>query len=138
MSTHAIAIFHDDQHQGLHAFYVHSDGTPQGFGLQLAEWLDGFVITDGLPARRPPKIANGIDDLAAQAVAHFKTGPGNVYLCEPHQDRGATFAYDVFVKDEALHIAATFIDRSGRETEYRKFFDGAPAEYRAAVPQPSQ
>ena len=81
----------------LYAFYKHYDGDT--FGQKLREFFAEFTITEGLPAFPQPdeKMANGLDDLAAQTIAYFKDGPGDIYLCHP-SDEG-DFTYAVSVKD---------------------------------------
>jgi hypothetical protein len=51
------------------------DGYPDGHGQELADFLDGFKIVNGISTedRDFPKVANGMGCLAAQVIAHFKT-----------------------------------------------------------------
>ena len=60
--------------------YRQYDGYPEGHGVDLAEFLDGFNVVNGLSIPRPTKVANGTGCLAAQLVQHFKDGPGGIYL----------------------------------------------------------
>ena len=60
--------------------YRQMDGYLSGHGKQLAEFLQDFVVVNGIPFSPQGKIANGMSCLAAQIVAHFKFGVGNIYL----------------------------------------------------------
>ena len=59
--------------------YKHYDGYPQGHPLDLARYLKDFKIVNGL-GQDTHKMANGLDCLAAQYVAAFKMGPGDLYI----------------------------------------------------------
>jgi hypothetical protein len=52
-------------------------GYPEDHGKELATFLSGIRRISG---KGPAGAANGIQCLAAQAVAHFKTEPGGFYL----------------------------------------------------------
>ena len=59
--------------------YRQCDGYPSGHGTELAEFLAGGDMVNGItPGSR--NIFNGMTCLAAQMVAHFKDGPGHIYL----------------------------------------------------------
>ena len=62
--------------------YKHYDGYPQGHPTDLAKFLNGFKIVNGL-GRETYQMANGLDCLAAQYIAEFKNGPGDVYVENP-------------------------------------------------------
>ena len=66
------------------SIYSHWDGYPEGLGVQLAEYFDGKVVTNGLGSRDDYDAFNGMGCLAASLVAELKDGPGNVYI----EDRG--------------------------------------------------
>ncbi len=62
--------------------YKHYDGYPSGHPVDLARFLRGFNIVNGLQDRY--KDANGLGCLAAQYVAAFKEKSGDLYI--EHQD----------------------------------------------------
>lgn len=62
------------------SLYIHHDGYVKGVGQDLLHFLDGMKIVNGLSCTDGDKVANGLDDLAAQLVMAFKTDTGNVYL----------------------------------------------------------
>jgi hypothetical protein len=84
MSTRSLTHIHEivpgkSPKTPLLTFYRQSDGYPSGHGAELAEFLDGFTIVNGLGGQSG-KIANGVGCLAAQLIAHFKTEPGHIYI----------------------------------------------------------
>ncbi len=89
--------------------YRQYDGYPKGHGLDLAEFLDDFTVVNGLSIPKPIKVANGTGCLAAQLVAHFKDGPGNIYLEALNGEPGDSweeYIYTIYPKDgEPLYIS---------------------------------
>jgi len=80
MGTRCLTVFRDEERgQEVCVLYRQSDGYPQGHGQELAEFLSGFQVVDGLSGEGG-KVANGMGCLAAQAVAYFKQRPGGFYL----------------------------------------------------------
>tara|TARA_R110002012_G_scaffold251321_1_gene429261 strand:+ start:253 stop:675 length:423 start_codon:yes stop_codon:yes gene_type:complete len=71
--------------------YHHYDGYPEGLGVQLASYLDGKRITNGLGGREDQNYYdyfNGLGCLAASLVAELKDGPGNVYIEDKDRPHG--------------------------------------------------
>ena len=62
--------------------YKHYDGYPEGHPLELAKFLRGFNIVNGL-GQDTDKAANGLTCLAAQYIAAFKMVPGDLYVENP-------------------------------------------------------
>ena len=60
--------------------YKHYDGYPSGHPVDLAKFLDGFIIVNGIPHGDDSKMANGAGCLAAQYVAAFKMAAGDMYI----------------------------------------------------------
>jgi hypothetical protein len=80
--------------------YRQFDGYPSGHGVELAEFLAGYVIINGIGSNLPKKCANGMDCLSAQIVAHFKNKSplGGIYLCPTDtKDAGQEYEYTVFL-----------------------------------------
>ena len=76
--------------------YRQYDGYLEGHGNDLAEFLQPFTIVNGIGLTEERKIANGMDCLAAQMIAHFKDGPGDIYLMHPDTDDcGEQYIYEV-------------------------------------------
>lgn len=101
MSTHAVTTIFDGK-EALVSFYRHMDGYPSWHGKELFEFLDGMKIVNGLGGD-VGKVANGMDCLAAQLIAHFKDGPGNIYITrnEPHSE---DYSYDIFLVKDKLQV----------------------------------
>ena len=85
MGTRSLVTFCTDRytHEGtayggtpVCTVYRQWDGYPEGRGLELAEWLNGFAVGDGIGSgdRGREKYANGIECLAAQWIAYEKRG----------------------------------------------------------------
>lgn len=76
--------------------YRQMDGYPEGHGAELAEFLSGGVMVNGISLTESRRVFNGMGCLAAQVVAHFKDGPGGIYL-EPAKSRSdwAEYLYEV-------------------------------------------
>jgi len=62
--------------------YKHYDGYPEGHPVDLAKFLNGFNIVNGL-GQDTHKVSNGLGCLAAQYVSAFKEQAGDVYIENP-------------------------------------------------------
>ena len=81
MSTRSLTRFFDEyEDELLVTMYRHMDGYVTGHGRDLLDFLYRYKIVNGIGIDNPEKIANGMGCLAAQAIAHFKNGPGGVYI----------------------------------------------------------
>ena len=91
--------------------YKHYDGYPEGHPVQLAKFLNGFRIVNGL-GMNTNKIANGLGCLAAQYIENFKEGPGDIYIENPdteHMDiEYITYVWGVENKDISISIFDTY------------------------------
>jgi len=85
MSTNCLTKVIDEYGTPILGMYRHWDGYPTGHGLELAEFLNKFAVVNGIGVGNPSglEIANGMSCLAAQIVAEFKHGPGDIYLTTP-------------------------------------------------------
>jgi len=106
MSTHAKTTIRDEQDKPILSFYRRCDGYYSGIGKELAEFLKDFRVTNGYGLGDNTKTANGMSCLAAQLVAHFKTGIGGVYICG-HNDNEE---YNYLVR----YITPTNGERAGK------------------------
>ncbi|NBR07293.1 MAG: hypothetical protein EBT92_16225 [Planctomycetes bacterium] len=81
MGTRSLTRVKNEDGQTILTLYRQMDGYPEGHGKELVDFLDGMVITNGISlGAKPAKSANGMECLAAQLVAHFKTGVGGFYI----------------------------------------------------------
>jgi len=86
------------------AMYRQYDGYPERHGLELAEFLKPFTIVNGIRLDETRKIANGLDCLAAQMIAHFKDGAGNIYLSANKYVDGLNYHYVIYEDEKTLKI----------------------------------
>jgi hypothetical protein len=98
MGTRSLTFVYDGD-TPLINLYRQYDGYPTGHGAELAEFLNGFAVGNGMSGNEPAKYANGAGCLAAQLVSNFKgSGPGQFYLHSVDAtDCGQDYEYRVFV-----------------------------------------
>lgn len=95
--------------------YRQYDGYPTGHGKELAEFLAQGKLVNGYGANEPQLVFNGMGCLAAQVVANFKDGPGNIYL-----HRGGTtncweeYRYEVIANEETKELTFKCIEVHGK------------------------
>lgn len=81
MGTRSLTVFKDEQENEIVVMYRQFDGYPGGHGGELADFLKGKKIVNGIPCGADDsKMFNGMGCLAAAVVAHFKNGVGGFYL----------------------------------------------------------
>lgn len=83
----------------IFCLYRQFDGYPSGHGAELADFLNGIKLVNGISGK--PEIgtvANGMGCLAAQLIAHFKKSVGGFYM-HPVQfgDTGVSVDYEYHV-----------------------------------------
>jgi len=81
--------------------YRQYDGYPEGHGQDLAGFLFDLDVLNGLSGVNY-NVANGPGCLAALLVAHFKDGPGNIYLEQCNGEPGIScedYIYTVYPKE---------------------------------------
>ena len=94
------------------SIYNHWDGYPEGLGVQLAEYFDGKVVTNGLGNRDDYSVFNGMGCLAASLIEELKDGPGDIYIEDPEHPHG-WIDYDYYVwGDDAKDIWISIFDGS--------------------------
>lgn len=85
--------------------YRQFDGYPTGHGAELAEFLSGGRLVNGLDGIGKGLQFNGMGCLSAQMVAHFKKESGGFYLHPTDvTDCGQDYEYHVYLKKEELYI----------------------------------
>ena len=95
MGTRSLTFVYDEDGRTIISMYRQYDGYPSGHGKDLAEFLEPITMVNGI-GMTEAVIANGPGCLAAQLVAHFKDGPGGIYL-EPTTavDCGQDYEYHI-------------------------------------------
>ena len=87
--------FSEEPNQTIVDIYHHWDGYPEGLGVKLASYLDGWRIVNGM-GRENDTLFNGLGCMAASIVAELKDGPGNVYIEDPER-KHSWLDYEYFV-----------------------------------------
>ena len=131
MGTHCLTIIHDDG-EPLLCLYRQHDGYLSGHGVELAKFLDGMKIVNGLGLERK-RVANGAGCLAAQMIAQFKTAPGGFYIHpipdSPEDLTEVDYVYNVHVDAGEITV---LINRVGGVREFQgtatEFFDYCAAQ----------
>ena len=94
--------------------YKHYDGYPSGHPTDLAKFLNGFKIVNGL-GQNTYKVSNGLGCLAAQYVAAFKMVPGDLYIENPDSEHFdieyITYVWGTENKDIWMSIFDTYEDK---------------------------
>jgi hypothetical protein len=137
MSTRSLTHIYDDE-KVLVTFYRQSDGYPKGHGKELAEFLNGFLVVNGLCGDEG-KIANGMGCLAAFIIEHFKDGPGGIYIYPADSSNcGEEYVYRVKLAENTVPIGNVRFSRTAATLEMTceefgglEMFKGAPAEFAA-------
>ena len=107
--------------------YKHYDGYPSGHPVDLAKFLNGFSVVNGL-GQDTHKVANGLGCLAAQYVAAFKEGPGDIYIENPDA-KHTDIEYVTYVwGDDGKSIWMSIFDVSWNDEEDKCIFVGKPQE----------
>lgn len=128
MSTRSITTFLDRDGDVVARMYRHCDGYPTGHGAELAAFLTGRRVVNGIESGdRDGKASNGVGCLAATVIAHFKEGIGDIYLVPIGRSWCEEYTYTVTATAAgSLHLTVV-----GRDTLYAgppEGFDGAKAE----------
>ena len=108
--------------------YRQHDGYPEGHGAELLAFLEPIQIVNGF-TNSQIKQANGAGGLAAQMVAHFKTGVGGFYIEPPMVgvEFDNEFTYAIVVEGDVIKVVVYEWDDSifsGTVPEFKKFIEG--------------
>lgn len=110
MGTRSLTVFEEEfqkEPEEIAVLYTQYDGYPSGHGRDLCDFLMNIKIVNGIGILNEGKIANGMDCLAAQIVAHFKDGVGGTYLMRANtRNVGEVYVYKIFhnTDDGEIHI----------------------------------
>ena len=120
-----------EQRQPIVCMYRQYDGYISGHGHELAQFLEPFTIVNGIGLDDKRKIANGMGCLAAQLVAHFKEGPGNIYLYSiDTKDVWEEYEYEIEKTKGKLIITVygNKFNKKKDEFEWKELFHGSPEQ----------
>ena len=90
--------------QPIICLYRQYDGYPTGHGAELADYLNGMYVVNGLGIKDNQKVANGMGCLAAQLVAHFKDEAGQFYLHAPVLNRDDWQEYEYHIQQDKIIV----------------------------------
>lgn len=103
MGTRAVTNVVDEKGDVYVSLYRQFDGYPKGgHGEELADFLKGAEIGNGIGSNVPAGFFNGVGDLACRLVAFFRQDYrqiGSFYIIPPGTDWGASYTYTVTGKD---------------------------------------
>lgn len=123
MGTRSLTVVNDNDGREIAVFYKQYDGYPTGYGTELAKFLAGKLIVNGISGQTAVIAANGMGCLAAQIVAHFKTEIGGYYMHPAGtRDAGEDFVYKVNQKGTSIQL--TCLDYDGKI-----LFEGSPDKF---------
>lgn len=138
MGTRSLTIIKDEDGKELVCMYRQFDGYPTGHGQELATFLAGGELVNGLGLHDDKLVFNGMGCLAAAVVSYLKTGPGGIYLYPPgSRDCGEEYIYTVFPRNKILWISVargcmTAFGLPGTKQENMNIlFEGPVSDYNA-------
>lgn len=142
MGTRALTFVYDEQGKKIINLYRQFDGYPSGHGAELAEFLSGGRLVNGLIHTKTVKeiVFNGMSCLAAQLVSHFKKEPGGFYIhAVTDENCGQDYEYHVYNRNGLLsgsefHIKIVYcgcnlFGMSGDPKDNKDVFNGSLTEF---------
>jgi hypothetical protein len=116
--------------------YRQYDGYPEGHGTELADFLKGGKVVNGIGYDEKNIVFNGAGCLAAQMIAHFKNGAGGFYI-QPitAKDCGQEYEYEVIVDFDTKEVTMKcievgYIDSKGNYKNGKiTIFEGKPVDF---------
>ena len=134
MGTRSLTVIREgweatDTPTDLVAIYRQFDGYPEEHGKDLANFVDGLTITNGIGAETG-RTANGSGCIAAQLVHELKTDVGNIYLQANNRDCGAEYVYTIDVFYNAPMMITV---EQGYGEEWTLLFEGGVEKFQAFV-----
>ena len=131
MGTRSLTIIKEVEGAEICVLYRQYDGYPTGHGADLKSFLEGIQVVNGLGLGNNKRTANGMECLAAQLIAHFKTEPGGFYLYPAGtRDCGEEYIYTIYLDTGKLMMrlqagAVTFFGFPGtKQASMPTLYDG--------------
>ena len=109
--------------------YRQFDGYMEGHGKELADFLAGGELVDGI-GMDDKVVFNGMGCLSAQVVAHFKDGAGGFYLQRANKNSGEEYRYKVIGDFETKEITIEVFEVYNK---VKKIFSGSPKQLQDKV-----
>jgi len=130
--TRVIETWKDDdgkeKKQTLITMYRQMDGYPSGHGQDLADFLKGGKVVNGISLGEKQRVFNGAGCLAAQMVSHFKgDSAGGIYLYpNSTKDAWQNYEYHVLVDLDSNEVTLICYESGKRK---KKLFQGSPDKF---------
>jgi hypothetical protein len=108
--TYVYENYKDEQgnkvEQPIICLYRQYDGYPVGHGAELADYLNGMYVVNGLGLdQKDQKVANGMGCLAAQLVSFFKKDEaGQFYLHAPVLNADHWQEYEYHIQQDRILV----------------------------------
>lgn len=124
MGTRSLTFVYDVDDK-LVCMYRQMDGYPSCHGAELAEFLAGGKLVNGLGLGDNAGLFNGMGCLAAQLVAHFNKGAGGIHLLPTRtEDADQDYEYHVHEVDGSVVVEVVSGDSTlflGNVAEFTEF-----------------
>ncbi len=109
--SRSLTVINDEKGQEICVLFRHADGNPTAHGADLKRFLSCFTMTNGIATQsifeRKRKFAAGMNCLAAQTIAHFKSGIGNFYLYPAGaRNLDEEYRYTIYRDSEGIKLLA--------------------------------
>lgn len=106
MGTRCLTYVYNENGDALVCMYRQFDGYPEGHGVDLANFLQGRQVINGISSdqRDTKRFSNGMGCLAAQLVAEFKTDVGGFYLHPTTQNQDCWQEYEYHVYEGSVRV----------------------------------
>jgi hypothetical protein len=143
--TRVIEVWKDDsgkqKTEKLVTMYRQYDGYPSGHGQELAEFITGGKVVNGLGVDNNEKVFNGAGCFAAQMISHFKgDSAGGFYIySNSAKDVGEEYEYHVLVDFNTKQITLKcyevgFMKKDGKYSKGKKLlFNGDAKNFEELV-----
>lgn len=135
MGTRSLTVLKSGD-QEICVLYRQFDGYPEGHGKELAEFLAGKAVVNGIRGDANT-VFNGPSAMAAQVVAHFvdPEETGGFYLHGP----GTRGIGEEYIYEVSAELPRGFVETKNpiaiKMTGYRNF-DGTPEQFLEMLSQP--
>ena len=109
-----------DMGKPMVCMYRQFDGYPSGHGQELADFMNGGRLVNGLSGMGKEKQFNGMGCFAAQMIAHFKTDSGGIYLYAPELGQDCWQEFEYHVWEDIVRVTdteSTLFEGSWKEFE---------------------
>lgn len=132
MGTRSTTLILDESNQPILNMYRQFDGYAKGHGKDMADYLKGMTVINGIGGGDNTKNANGMGCLALQLVCHFKKKIGNFYANNLASEKEG-YHYTVYLKGDEESVKLHMKLECGKEV----LFDGPACDFDAEKVEPA-